>query len=234
MAEEQDLETFLKISPTAYGIYLFDTINRKNLYLKELNINTDVHSIDFNNLDLFVSENIFKIEKLAGKFITNITVIIEHKKISYTNFGIKKKNYQEIVSRKNFENTLIDAKDLFNENFQREKIIHILLNKYMVNEKTHSSFKDDLVGDTFSVELKFISISKDLVTQINNILEKYQITTSQYMDQKYIRSFFHNNFTNVSDVAYKIKKGFNSNEVRLIPRNYQKKGFFEKFFQLFS
>ena len=102
MAEEQDLETFLKISPTAYGIYLFDTINRKNLYLKELNINTDVHSIDFNNLDLFVSENIFKIEKLAGKFITNITVIIEHKKISYTNFGIKKKKLSRNSEQKKF------------------------------------------------------------------------------------------------------------------------------------
>ena len=91
MAEEQDLETFLKISPTAYGIYLFDTINRKNLYLKELNINTDVHSIDFNNLDLFVSENIFKIEKLAGNFVNNINIVIENKSILTSNISIKEK-----------------------------------------------------------------------------------------------------------------------------------------------
>ena len=91
MAEDLNLETFISISPTAFGIYLFDTINRKNLYLKELKLNNDIYSIDLKNLDFFVSENIFKIEKLAGQFIKNITVIIEHKKISYTNLGIKKK-----------------------------------------------------------------------------------------------------------------------------------------------
>ncbi len=234
MAEDLNLETFISISPTAFGIYLFDTINRKNLYLKELKLNNDIYSIDLKNLDFFVSENIFKIEKLAGQFIKNITVIIEHKKISYTNLGIKKKNYQEIMSKKSFENALVDAKDLFNENFQNEKIIHMLLNKYMINKKNYPSYKDHLVGDTFCAELKFISISKDLVSQINNILEKYQIRTSHYLDESYIRNLFHNNFTNISDVAYKVKRGFNPNEVRLTPRNYKKKGFFEKFFQLFS
>ena len=91
MAEDLDLETFIRISPVAYGIYLFDTVNQKNLYLKELKFNSYINSGDLKNLDSFISENIFKIEKLAGRFIKNITVIIDHKKISYTNLGIKKK-----------------------------------------------------------------------------------------------------------------------------------------------
>ena len=234
MAEDLDLETFIRISPVAYGIYLFDTINQKNLYLKELKFNSDINSGDLKNLDSFISENIFKIEKLAGRFIKNITVIIDHKKISYTNLGIKKKNYQETVSRKNFENALVDAKDLFNENFQSDKIIHILLNRYMIGKKNYSSYEDDLIGESFCIELKFISISKDLVTLISNILEKYQIKTSHFLDEIYIRNLFHSNFTNISYAAYKVKRGFNPNEVRLTQRNSKNKGFFEKFFQIFS
>ena len=234
MAKDLDLETFISISPKAYGIYLFDIKNRKNLYFKELKLNNDFYSLDLNKLDLFISENIFKIEKLAGQFIKNITIIIEHSKISNINFGINKKNYQELINKKNFENALVDAKDLFYESFQSEKIIHILLNKYIVNENSYSSYKDDLVGDTFCIELEFICISKDLVVQINNILEKYQINISQYLDAIYMRNLFNNNFSNISDIAYKVKKGVNGNEIMMIPRNSKKKGFFEKFFQLFG
>jgi hypothetical protein len=35
-------------------------------------------------------------------------------------------------------------------------------------------------------------------------------------------------------MASKLKNGFNKNEVRLISKNIENKGFFEKFFQLFS
>ena len=37
-----------------------------------------------------------------------------------------------------------------------------------------------------------------------------------------------------SEMVHKVKSGFNENEVKLIPKNLGKKGFFEKFFQLFS
>ena len=35
-------------------------------------------------------------------------------------------------------------------------------------------------------------------------------------------------------MIYKIQAGINDNEVKLIPKNVKKDGFFEKFFQLFS
>ena len=34
--------------------------------------------------------------------------------------------------------------------------------------------------------------------------------------------------------AFKIKNGYNQNEIALIPKSLKKTGFFEKFFQLFS
>ncbi len=234
MAEDLDFETFISISPKVFGIYLFDVKNHKNLYNQELLINNNAHNIDFVSLDKFLSDNIFKIEKLAGKFIKNISLIIEHEKIKNINLGIKRKNYEKIISKKYFKNTLIDAKDLFNENFQSERIMHIILNKFFVNGNNYSSFEDNLNGDFFCVELKFISISKDLTTQIENILEKYQININEYIDGFYIKNLFQNNFMSISNMAYKVKTGFNINEVKLIPKNYKKTGIFEKFFQLFS
>ena len=87
MAEDIDLETFISISSKEFGIYLFDIKSQKNLYSKELKLNNDTYSIDFKSLDLFLTDNIFKLEKLTGKFIKDITLIIEHIKISNINFS---------------------------------------------------------------------------------------------------------------------------------------------------
>ncbi len=91
MTDELELETYLSISPKKYEIYLFDKRNLINLYKQSLNIKNQNDFIDLNYLSKFVEENIFKIEKLNGKFIENITLILESKEISEVNLGIKKK-----------------------------------------------------------------------------------------------------------------------------------------------
>ena len=54
------------------------------------------------------------------------------------------------------------------------------------------------------------------------------------MSGEYIQDFFGKNFDELSMMASKLKNGFNNNEVRLISKNIENKGFFEKFFQLFN
>ena len=234
MAEDLDLETFISITPKEFGLYLFDIRNRKNLYSKEIKLKNDTYSIDFKSLELFLSDNIFKIEKLSGKFIKNISLIIEHQEILNINFGIKKKNYNNIISRKHLENTLVDAKDLFQDHFQNEKIMHILIRKFVVDGKNYFTFRNNLNADFFCVELEFISISTNLTLQIENMLQKYHINIDEYLDFNYIKNLYQNNFTIISDLAHKVKNGSNENEVKLIPKNIKKSGIFEKFFQLFS
>ena len=90
MIEELDIETYLYISPNEFWIYLFDKKNLKNLYKKGIKFNNN-NFIDVNNLDKFIEDNIFKIEKLAGHFVKNIVLVVECDQIIDLNFGIKKK-----------------------------------------------------------------------------------------------------------------------------------------------
>ena len=77
MIEEFDIETYLYISPNEFWIYLFDKKNLKNLYKKGIKFNNN-YFIDVNNLDKFIEDNIFKIEKLAGHFVKNIVLVVEN------------------------------------------------------------------------------------------------------------------------------------------------------------
>ena len=69
MSEEFNLETYLCILENKFEIYLFDKIKSQILYKNEIIINN--YFLDFRNLNLFLDENIIKIEKLIGKFIYN-------------------------------------------------------------------------------------------------------------------------------------------------------------------
>tara|TARA_B100000886_G_C20338962_1_gene455787 strand:- start:153 stop:857 length:705 start_codon:yes stop_codon:yes gene_type:complete len=234
MIEESTFETFLSISPTRFEIYLLDKKKFKNIYEKEIKIVNKSNLIDLNLLSQFLDDNIFKIEKLLGQFLKNINLIIDNDQILYLSFGIKKKNYEDKINKKFLENTLIELKDLFKENYQSNKIIHFIVKKYLVDDINHYSFNSEVSGKNLCLEVNVISISHNFINEINNVLEKYQIKIEKIFDKNYLKGSFKEENDKISIKALKIKKGLNLNEIVIVPKSPKKIGFFDKFFQLFS
>ena len=99
MIEESDFETFLYISRNQYIIFVDDKKNSKNLYKQEFKIDNEINLDDLSYLSKFLDENIYRIEKLVGSFIKDITLIIENDKILNTDIGIKKKNFKQLLNQ---------------------------------------------------------------------------------------------------------------------------------------
>ena len=233
MNKDQELENYLKITPTKFGIYLFDVKTSKNLYKEELVINNNSNSINLSDLKKFLDDNIFKIEKLSKKFVKNIFIIFKDDKILNLEIGIKKKNYNISLTKKNLENLLIEGKDLFRESYRDQKIMHMIINKYYFNDKSHSTFKENFKCDHLSLEIQFKSIPNTIIHDLNKILENYQIKILRYLDESYVKNIFDKDLE-LSEMSHKVLSGCNENEIMFIPKNTKKFGFFEKFFQLFS
>ena len=234
MTEEFSFEAYLSISPQKFGIYLLDRKNLKNIYNEEYYLQKDTDLIDYNLLINFLDKNIFKIEKLIGDFLKSIFVIIENNEILNFSIGIKKKNYGEKINQHYLENSLTELKDLFKDNYQNNKIIHFTVNRYSIDGVNYNSFEKEIDGDYMCVEANFISIPNNLVKEISKVLEKYQIKIKRLFEHKYIKNFFEAKSEDLSIIAFKIKSGLNQNEIALVSKSLKKKGFFEKFFQLFS
>ena len=230
----EEIETYLNINPYKFEIYLFDKKKNINLYKKEKNIDDKFSSINFNSLNNFLDEHIFKIEKLTGKFIKNINLIISHEKILETNLGIKKKNYDKNVSKKILDNILIEFKELFKETYQDRRIMHMLINKYTVDGKIISKIENDISSNFLCIETKFISIPDSFAFEIDEILKKYQIKIVNFLDYQYLNNLFKNENMEIPQMVEKVLSGYNQNEVIIVPKTYKKLGFFEKFFHLFS
>jgi len=228
MIENSDFETFLYISTNKYQIFVYDKNNLKNLYHEEIESDDET---ELNILSKFIDDNIYKIEKMIKDFIRNIILIIEDDKVLDIGISLKKKNYEKNIDQKQLENRLIEAKDIFRENYQDLIIMHMIIvekeNNFLLN---NANINDDYLF----LEVNFISISNNFTFNFDKLLESHQIKISRYMSGKYIKSYIGEDVIELSIMANKLNNGMNKNEVQLVSKNVENKGFFEKFFQLFS
>ena len=234
MNKEIDFETYLIISYGKFEIFLLDIKNHKDIYQEEFKFRDVSEKLDFNLLNDFLENNIFKIEKLAGNFVNNINIVIENKSILTSNIGIKKKNYTEKITDIILESMLTDVKDLFKENYNQHKLLHMIIDKYIIDGVSYSSLQDQISNNEICLEIKLISIPNLLILEIENILKKYQIQVNNFLDKRYVKDFFLDKQLDISQMAHKLKNGMNKKEVQITTKYTKKIGFFEKFFQLFS
>jgi len=232
MIEEADFETFLYLSRNQCVIFVENKRTFKSLYKEEIKITDEMYPDDLNKLSKFLDRNIYKIEKLVGNFIKDITLIIENDKILNVDIGIKKKDHTQFLNQDYLKNDLIEVKDLFKASYQNQVIMHMLIINY--DEDGNKNFSNDFDENNLYTVVKFISISNSLTSILDKLLEKHQIQINQYMSGEYIKNFIGEDLGELSMMASKLKNGFNKNEVTLISKNIENKGLFEKFFQLFS
>jgi len=232
MIEEADFETFLYLSRNQCVIFVENKRTLKSLYKEEIKIADEIYPDDLNYLSKFLDRNIYRIEKLVGNFIKDITLIIENDKILNVDIGIKKKDHTQFLNQDYLKNDLIEVKDLFKASYQNQVIMHMLIINY--DEDGNKNFSNDFDENNLYTVVKFISISNSLTFILDKLLEKHQIQINQYMSGEYIKNFIGEDLGELSMMASKLKNGFNKNEVTLISKNIENKGFFEKFFQLFS
>ena len=129
---------------------------------------------------------------------------------------------------------MVELKEVFKENYQDQIIMHMIIVNNDKNENHFLLNNDNKDGDYLFLEVNFISIPSNFTFYYDKLLESYQIKISRYMSGKYIKSYMGEDATELSMIANKLNNGLNINEVQLVSKNVENKGFFEKFFQLFS
>jgi len=103
-------------------------------------------------------------------------------------------------------------------------------NNFLLNNVNNSN-------DYLFLEVNFISIPNNFTFNFDKLLENHQIKIKRYMSCNYIKSFFDIESKESIELfvtANKLNEGLNKNEVQLVSKSKENKGFFEKFFQLFS
>jgi len=230
---KKDFETFMYIGADKLLICAFSKIDSKILYKNESKFIELNNHIDESRIINFLSENIFKLEKKINHFIHDINLIVNREKFKSVNISNKQNVYSEI-KKKDQKNILIDLKNYIHNNYANYSIIHYMINHYIIDDNIQKSFDFKKKCNHFCVDTTFILLDKQDVVFYNKIFEKFQISVEKFICGKYIFSIFDSYEFNECEMGLKISSGFNQNEVFLVQKSVEKKGFFERFFNFFN
>ena len=234
MTKKGDFQTYLYLNHNKFIIYVSETLSNEKIYSEKFAINENSTEFKFDKLDEFLDSNIFKIEKKLNSFVKDIFVILDSKKFHSIKLSIKKKNNGNLINSEALIHPLNDLKNLCRSNLKNERIIHFLIEKYVIDNKFYTILPENMNCNIFSLDTEFICLSKNLIENIEKTLKKYHISLIQILSASYVEKFKDNTDNTIFTTASRIISGHNINEVLLVGKVKKKRGFFERFFNFFN
>ncbi len=228
-----DYETYLLIGEEKLIISVRSNLNQK-IYYEELPINKNLNYENFEKIDHFLNQNIFKIEKKFENFVEKIIIILDLDIFFPIEISVKKNNHNDYINSNTLNHLLNEAKEYCKKTINQKKIVHMLINNYQVDNKNYSLLPKNIMCQNYSLDIKLICLEENLFRDLELILKKYHISIKQVLSGEYINEFCLTDDVDIFAKAKKITDGFNQNEVVLVNKTEQNKGFFEKFFNFFS
>ena len=233
MQNDLNFETFLFFGPKKIILSVNKKKDFKQIYREEILIDSYSNELDFKKLDDFLNKNIFKVEKNLDSFIQNLNIAILSEDLFTLKISIKKNNHNEKIDHSTLIYLLNNAKDDCKESIKNKKIIHILIDNYLVNNLSYQELPANIECKSFSLDLSFICLPENLVRNIEKILKNYQISVNQFLSANYVNEYSVNQNLDFFKSMNTIIDGMNINEVKLVQKTSKNKGFFEKFFDFF-
>ena len=234
MTSKPDFRTYLYLNHNQFIIYVSKILTNEKIYSEKLEIEKNSKELEFRKLEEFLDINIFKIEKKLNNFVKDIYVILDSKEFHSIKLSIQKDNNGNPINSETLIHPLNDLKNLCQLNLQNKKIVHFLIEKYLIDNKFYTTLPENVNCNIFSLDTEFICLSKNLIENIEKILNKYHISLNQILSASYVEKFKENTDSTIFTTASRIISGHNSNEVLLIGRVNKKQGFFERFFDFFN
>ncbi|MBD1159395.1 hypothetical protein IDG58_04340 [Pelagibacterales bacterium SAG-MED19] len=232
MQDSTNHSTYIYISPKKLIICVKSELDEK-VYENNLKIENDTSEIDFQKVDLFLSQNVFKIEKQIQNFITKIYVLLDSKSFFTFDMSVKN-NYESVLNSENVSRLLYDAKDYCRKTLNEKKIIHLIINKYKVDEDYYSYLPEKTSCRTFSLDVSFFCITNNFFQKLEETFKKYHISVNRVVNFNYIEKFLSDEQKDIFLATKKIINGHNPNEAMIVDKGTKNEGFFEKFFNFFN
>ena len=233
MDNSHSFETYFLISNKKLLINVFDKQNLKNIFYEEINNDNFQNDLNANLINILIDKNIFKIEKLINDFVKNINLIVESNKFFQIDVSLKKNKNGDILEKNDLIHLLNEAKQDCKNTLQDKKIIHMIIDNYLIDEKKFSSFPYDLKCNHMSIDIRFICLPINYLNEIKEIFKNYQISIKHILNLTYVENYL-DKPGDLFNMASKIIEGHNKNEVIIVPKKTNIKGLFERFFNYFS
>ena len=234
MNNELNFETFLYIGSNKLRIFSNKNFNEKNIFDEEILIENQQNVFNFEKLDQFLKMNVFKLEKISNNFLENIFLILDLDVFFPIQISVKKNNNGEEIGTTNLNYLLNFSIDQCHQTLKDKKIIHMIIDKYIIDGKFFSDLPKNTKCNYFSLDVSVISLPIHYIIDLEKILKKYHISLVKIISADYMKTLFPNNDKELAFMSRKVIEGYNKNEVLFKSKIQKNKGFFERFFNFFK
>jgi len=204
--------------------------NSDNLEINSLNEFTD-----FQKLEKPIEKNIRQIEKNISAFVNNIFLMIDTNETVSIYISLMKKLDNRKIQKKDVLYLIQDAKQQILRAYADMDIFHIILNKYVIDGVDYIFLPNNISCNKISIDIEFICLPKNLIKKIEALFNNFQISVDRIICSRYAKSIVDDKTeNNICKIGYSLNKGLNKQEVVIVPKKVEKKGFFEKLFHFFK
>ena len=233
MDDLKNYKFFLLIKKDKIIFALLDK-NNEISFQKELSADKPVKKNNLHLLNQFLNQNLIYFEKKFKHFVKEINLIIDtDESISISLSTINSFSYSDDISD-NTLNKLLNLKNDVMKNINNYDLIHMCVEKFIINNKSFSKMPDYNFKENIFLEINFDLINKDYIKELKNILSKYEILVRRISNYKYVNLFNDNNNDNIFRLTDKLNNGYNQNEIYFKKSELKENGIFAKFFNIFT
>ena len=236
MSNLENTDFYFGISNNKIYLCFFD--NKKNELTNSVSfdIPDDINNnLNFKIILSLLRENIRKLEKDLGLFINSGNISIKSKTFQSILFSVK-----DIFDKRELEKeVIIKLVRIAIEQFQNCErnltILHVIINKYVIDDKVYDYFPDRKTFTRIILEIEFICINKFLIDKIKKLFNECKIDVKKIVSYDYAKKFLNNIKDDTLCLsAYEILNGANQSEVILTENTSKKHSFFDKIFNFFD
>ena len=219
-------------------IYICFFEKGKNYYKKKIDF--EIPDSLNNNLNLKIIINLLKkniriMEKHLGFFLNSGIISVQSESYQSILFSMKNIFDEKKLDKKVIANLVQVGLQNFYFNEKNLSIIHILINKYIIDDIVYKNFPNNIKFKKIILEIEFICLDKNLITKVKNLFNECKININKIISYDYAKKFSMNVLDETMCLsAYKVINELNQPEICLENDNQKKQGIFHKIFNFFD
>ena len=236
MSSSKNANFYFGISDNKIYICFID--NKKNKLSN--NVSFDIPDSLNNNLNFkiilsLLRENIRKLEKDLGLFVNSGNISIKSKSYQSILFSVK-----DVFDERELEKEVIIklvriAMQQLQKSEKNLTIIHVIINKYVIDDKVYNFFPNYKKFTKIILEIEFICLNKILIEKVKKLFNECKIDVKKIVSYDYAKKFLNNIKDDTLCLsAYEILNGANQSEVILTENTSKKHSLFDKIFNFFD
>ena len=167
MTNEENISFYISIVGQNLHINYFALKNDNSDFQKKYIMpDTLDNKLNLTILTKFISEKIKDFEKNVGNFIEKINLITDAKNEQFS-LSLKNKYNSNQIKETDVVKLIRDAKQLVTKNNKNCFVLHLLVDKYIVDGKEYFEFPENLNYEEFIIDLSFITVQNSIVKTLN-------------------------------------------------------------------